>query len=197
MPYQEVCKRVQIRPPRKFTARDVARIIDRLRARGEINDAELLRGIADALGVADVICLIVRIADMLQVSFFLGALYALFKSIKTIIKGVKLLFTNKLAKTITLVVWFLEYILPAAVARRIALFFIWTGAIETALSLALLYISFIAESYSLIAIMRSVCEQPTIIQPIAQAIDIGDTINKMNQIKSEQEKLQEQLKEIY
>lgn len=196
MPYEKVCKTVQIREPRPFTARDVARLVDKVRSSGRVDDATLLRGIADALGVADVICLMVRIADMLSVSLFLGALYGLAKSIKTIIRGIKLLYTNRLAKSITLVVWFFEYVLPASVARQVAKFFIWTGAIETFISLFVLYISFIAESYSVIAIMRSVCEQPTVIKPIAQAIDIGDTIVRLEEIREKQAQLKTELEQI-
>lgn len=140
-----------------WTSKDLNRLIISLRKKGVISDEELLRSIADSFGLAHYICGYVQLAKWLKVTLLITAIYGLFKGIKMILKGYKLLKTSVLAKTIEWSVWWFEMTGSYAQAKIIGDFFIWMGCAETAVSLVILYIEAFLDVGDVIDFAARIC----------------------------------------
>lgn len=140
-----------------WTAHDLNRLIISLRKKGQIKDETLLRAIADSFGIAHYICGYVQLVKWLKMTLLITAIYGLFKGVKLVLKGYKLLRTTIIAKTIEWSVWFFEMTGDAAHANAIGNFFIWMGAAEIAISLVVLYIEAFLDTASIIDFADRVC----------------------------------------
>jgi len=142
----------------RWTPKDINRVIAIMRNQKRYPDAVIARAVADSFGVAHYVCGYVQIVSWLKTSLLIGAIYGLIKAIKTILKGFKILRTSILAKEIEWSVWFFNMTGNRDLAAWIGRFFIWTGAIETMLSLMILYIEAFLDTGSVVDFANKVCE---------------------------------------
>lgn len=182
------------RPIHKWTAKDLNRLIATLRNSGQIKDEDIARAVTDAFGTTHYVCGYVQIASWLKTSLLIAAIYGLIKAIKSLLRGYKLLRTSILAKSIEWSVWWFEMSGNYAQAQFMGKFFIWTGSIETMLSLMILYIQAFLDTGSVIDFAKKVCDVEgygySVYQPL-EFIGLDDVALK---IYEEQKKLDAEIK---
>jgi hypothetical protein len=197
MPYQYVCKTVQIREPRPFQPRDIARIIDRYRLAGG-DDITLIRYILDSFGIGDGICILVRILDSIGVSLFIGSIYGINKAIKAIIKAFGIIKLSRLAKVFTAEVSIMltktfKYIFPAGAAAQVGRLLLLLNVVVLILELSGLYLAILGSASGLITLLAKVCTVPTVFVPAAKAINIGSFLVNAQRISKKQSELDKEI----
>jgi hypothetical protein len=195
--YQYVCKTVQIREPRPFQPRDIARLIDRYRLAGG-DDITLIRYILDSFGIGDGLCILVRILDSMAVSLFIGSIYGINKALKAIIKALGIIKLSRLAKIFTAEVSVMltrtfKYIFPAEASAQVGKFLLLLNVVVLILELSGLYLAILASAGGLISLLAKVCTVSSVFTPAAKAINIGSFLTNAQRISKKQSELDKEI----
>lgn len=177
-----------------WTPKDLNRLIATMRNSGRYKDEDIARAVVDSFGAINYVCGYVQIVNWLKTSLLIGAIYGLLKALKTILKGWKILKTSIIAKEIEWSVWLLSMTGNAAQAQFIGKFFIWTGVIETMLSLMILYIQAFLDSGDIIDFAGKVCAVEGYSYTVYQPLQFAGLDDVALRIYEEQQKLDAQIK---
>jgi len=188
-------RKCYIKPNRKeirhFDERAAGRVIAYARRDGA-DDALLIAYILQAFGIRVIGCLIYRILDILNTTFFLSALITLLNGIVLIAKGLKLVGTLKRAT----IPGFLEIIVPKKYLGSLGQLYLWTGIITAGASALTVFLTAISNSFAVYLLMRRVCEAETTAYKIeSDPLDIGELPEAFDEIERLLEEQKEAAKE--
>lgn len=161
-------KKCYIKPNRKeirhWRERDVGRVVAYARRDGA-DDALLIAHILEGFGVRELGCLVFRILDILNTSFFLGAIIGILNGLILVLKGLKLLRTLKRAT----IPGILELIVPEKWLGSLGAFYLWVGATTAAASGLVVFLSSIANNFAIYLLSRNVCQAK--VSPYSISVD--------------------------
>jgi hypothetical protein len=165
--------------PRVYTARDVGRIVAYARNDGA-SDTLLIAYILQSFGVRKLQCIIYKILDILNIGVFLGAMIILLKGIVYLIKGLRLLGTGKRGIALDLI----TILTPKKYLGELGLFFLWTGAVESVIGIAIIFLTSMGNNLALYSLAQGVCEAEVVeLNVQVSQIDLGDLGSKLDEVR--------------
>lgn len=164
--------------PRHYSARDCGRIVAYARATGA-SDVEILAHIAQAYGVKDLSCFIYQVLDVLNRGALLAGMLTAVKALLTIAKGIKLMSSGKRSVLTSA----LSAVIPKRWIASLGELFIFIGALEAILSVAVIFLTSMANSASIYLLFKGVCSTYSPDYAInVSTLDTGDLAKDLKNI---------------
>lgn len=176
-------KHCYIRPNRShtrhFNEKAAGRVVAYARRDGA-NDALLWAYILQAFGLRRIGCVIFRVLDVMNTTFFLAALVGLFKGLATLAKGLKLIVGGTKSKIITTV---LEVVVPKKWTRELGVWFAWLGAVEAICSAVIIFLTAIGNNFAVYLLASRICTAETDAYTVdVETLDIGDLADVLDNL---------------